>query len=152
MRLPLLLLATMLLAGCGSEAPESTQPADAGVTLELPPAIPAEKGEAPAPAAAEEMVALDDTAAENEANAAQEPQAAEPRLVSASPPIAQASLARYITRAGFSCDEVVTVTQLEQPDGSRAGIYKFDCSAGGDYQGTMKQGHLYFRPWEGIPN
>jgi hypothetical protein len=143
LRLPFLFMAMLGLAGCGGEASESAPSADAGVTLKLPPALPAEEAAPPA-AAAEETVAVEDPPAEA-------PAAGEARLVPASPPIAQASLARYIDRSGFECDEVVTVTQLVRADGSRAGIYKFDCRAGGDYQGTMRNNHLYFRPWEGIP-
>ena len=66
------------------------------------------------------------------------------RLVSARPPIAMDSLARYIHGAGFECDQVVTSSRVEGE-----GFYKFDCTTGGSYRGTMRNNHLYFRPWSG---
>lgn len=71
-------------------------------------------------------------------------------LVPAPPPVAMQSLGRYIRGAGFACDDVVSSTQLER-GGERVGIYKFDCASGEAYQGTMRQNHLYFRQWRGVP-
>ena len=140
------LMAAALLAGCGGANPDvaAEQNRGAEVTVALPPAEPAAEPAAAAPKTAEAPAA---PAKQAEPPAPPAP-AGPTQLVSASPPIAQASLARYIRGAGFACDDVVTTSQVEDEAGRR-GVYKFDCAAGGAYRGTMKQGHLYFRPWTG---
>jgi hypothetical protein len=142
LRLPVPILAAAVLAGCGSSAPEPAEgngQRSGEVSIKLPPPLPAEaspKQRAPArkPVDATPPKAAVDVPI---------PQAGEPRLVAASPPIAAGSLAGYIRGAGFQCDNVVSTTRVA------GGPYKFDCAAGGSYRGTMKQNHLYFRPWTG---
>lgn len=61
------------------------------------------------------------------------------------PPLDDAEIARTIDRIGFPCGRVVSSEAVA----SAQGIYKIDCSSGESYQGTTKQGHLFFRPWTG---
>lgn len=150
------LLAGALLGGCGSPTPEPVQNEGDEVTIVLPPAEPVEMAESrpapspqPPPPADTVEVPLPAPAAPAETEE-QSPPPAEAGLVEAPPPLAMPSLGRYIRGAGFACDEVVASRQLER-DGDRVGIYRFDCGSGEAYQGTMRQNHLYFREWRGIP-
>ncbi len=61
------------------------------------------------------------------------------------PPLGDAEIARTIDRIGFPCGRVVSSEAV----GSGQGTYKINCSSGEAYQGTTKQGHLFFRPWTG---
>lgn len=61
------------------------------------------------------------------------------------PPLGDAEIARTIDRIGFPCGRVVSSEAVA----SAQGIYKINCSSGESYQGTTKQGHLFFRPWTG---
>ena len=61
------------------------------------------------------------------------------------PPLGDAEIARTIDRIGFPCGRVVSSETVA----SAQGIYKINCSSGESYQGTNKQGHLFFRPWTG---
>ena len=61
------------------------------------------------------------------------------------PPLGDAEIARTIDRIGFPCGRVVSSEAVA----SAQGIYKINCSSGESYQGTSKQGHLFFRPWTG---
>ncbi|WP_332811971.1 hypothetical protein [Sphingomonas sp.] len=61
------------------------------------------------------------------------------------PPLGDAEIARTIDRIGFACGRVVSSEAVA----SAQGIYKINCSSGESYQGTTKQGHLFFRPWTG---
>jgi len=61
------------------------------------------------------------------------------------PPLGDAEIARTIDRIGFPCGRVVSSEAVV----SAQGIYKINCSSGEAYQGTTKQGHLFFRPWTG---
>jgi hypothetical protein len=126
------LLAIALVAGCGEGPTDDSAEGSGEVSVMLPP---------PLPATAEQEAAV-----ARKAKAAPPEETSPTRLVSAKPPIAMNSLARYIRGAGFECDEVVTSSRVEG-----AGFYKFDCTTGGSYRGTMRNNHLYFRPWTGSP-
>ena len=155
MRLPILILASAFLSGCGGEG--EAQKAGGEVTVELPPPLPPEpaapgfadvaagpalKAKDPAP-----PKALKETAAPDEAPAPVAAPAPTPaNLAPARPPIPVEGLAGYIRGAGFQCDQVVATSRA-----AGGGVYKFDCANGGSYRGTMKRNHLYFRPWTGSP-
>lgn len=198
-RLPLSLLAILMLGACGSSGsqPEAKEQGSTSVTLELPAAEPYREvsiPEAPPPSA-DDAAAV---AAENATAAAplEKPQPAPPEAKSAEkppektaaekkaddkerttapagaspaeeknaakterdksdaaavstragrPPLGDAEIARTIDRIGFSCGRVVSSEAVA----SAQGVYKINCSSGEAYQGTTKQGHLFFRPWTG---
>jgi hypothetical protein len=147
-RFSFLIMAVALVAGCGQSRSSAGDAAagnsaggnSAGVTVPLPPPLPV--GQAPKATPGRPEPKADPAA----------PPAEPMNLVPAAPPIGQDRLAGYIGRAGFECDRVVTVSQMRGAGGRRAGIYKFDCATGGSYQGTMRNNHLYFRPWTGAPS
>ncbi|MDT9598959.1 hypothetical protein [Sphingosinicella rhizophila] len=173
------LFMTLALAACGSQGGDESARSNGTVTLELPPATPfnpsenvsalenqtntasdvadnasVAEDEQPAPKAAET-----ETSAAEEKPAAPKPADAPPkqagsaetsseeaRLLPARLPLADAEIARTIERIGFACGEVIASNRVESGDQE---AYKVSCSSGKSYQGTMKNGRMFFREWTG---
>jgi hypothetical protein len=163
--------------GAAPEAPAVEEPKSAaGVTLDLPP-IAAPPAPAPAVEETGNTAEAVEEAPEPQPEATPEPKekdeepepeptktpeppakpetaaatgdAASMRLLPARPADAVAPWAGHIRRAGFQCEGIGSARQLQRPDGKTLEIYKIDCTSGGTYQGTVKQGRLFFREWTG---
>ncbi len=68
------------------------------------------------------------------------------------PPEGAATVAAWpavLRKNGFPCDRIASARQLEQEGGRPLGIYRIECASGGTYQGTRRDGRLYFRRWSG---
>ena len=132
MRLLMGLIAVACLAGCGGgdeAAKESQAPPGMAseITVELPPPAEPTKVEVETPAGTQSSYRL---------------RAPEPTAVSA-------AWAGVLRKNDFPCDRINSARQLERADGSPLGVYRIDCATGGTYQGTRRNGRLYFRRWTG---
>ena len=132
MRLLIGLMGVACLAGCGGgdEAAEKNQapPGMASeITVELPPPAEPTKVKVETPAGKESSYRL---------------RAPEPAAVSA-------AWAGVLRKNDFPCYRISSARQLERADGSAMGFYKIECASGGTYQGTRRNGRLYFRRWTG---
>ncbi len=107
---------------------------------------PIKREPAPVPAEAE-----DETPAQVEVAVApsEETGAAAPAAAMV-PPVRTGNWGAYLRRARFACGRVASV-QPVQREGARAGYryYRVECEGGGTYQATDKNGHLFFRRWQG---
>jgi hypothetical protein len=130
-RLLIGIMALGCLAGCGGgdEAKEPQAPPGMAseITVELPPPAEPTKVKAEGPSGAADSY----------------------RLRPPEPSSLTAAWASVLRRNDFPCDRISSARQLEREDGSAMGIYRIECVSGGTYQGTRRNGRLYFRRWTG---
>lgn len=130
-RLPIGIIMLAGLAGCGEEQaapPVQAPPGMASeITVELPP--PAERRTV-------EVEGPDGTTATY-------------RLQASEPDDIIAAWAAVLRDNGFACARIVSARQLAREDGSAVGVYRIECSDGGTYQGTRRDGRVRFRRWTG---
>lgn len=133
MRLSSIMLACACLSGCGgAQAGDDGADAPAGsggseITVELPPPAEPAKVKVTGPAGKTDSF----------------------RLRAPEPGPTVAAWAAVIRKAGFACDRILWARQLEREPGRSLGIYKIQCASGETYQGTRRNGRLYFRRWTG---
>ena len=58
-------------------------------------------------------------------------------------------MAPFVRDAGFPCDRIIEVNQLQQQDGRNLDVFKIECSGGAAYQATIIGDKSYIKPWTG---
>lgn len=133
MRLLIGLLALGCLAGCDGGSGDAGQGAQvppgmaSEITVELPPPPEPAKVEIAGPKGRGESF----------------------RLRPPEPESVTGAWASVLRRNNFPCDRITSARQLEGEDGRAMGIYRIECASGGTYQGTRRDGRLFFRRWTG---